>query len=215
LIELPPYTAGPQSVPTGRNRPGPGGVIAQMRMVTATRGLAATAMALLLVACGGSKSNPGRGNSRTTTGRSAGNGTANGAAMPCIPTPIHHGAPPTWTAAAWSDSSPGFTVPYALASRNAAAAFLFSGALRAGHPTNPANKVLWVVRFPRDGHPLEITARLSTDPSQVVRISRPADSSPGEIYPSYVDLPTAGCWRLELAWDTHRASVEVQVRSAS
>jgi hypothetical protein len=69
-----------------------------------------------------------------------------------------------------------------------------------------------VVRFPRDGHPLVIAARLASDPSRVVRITRPADSSPGEIYPSYVDLPTPGCWRLSLSWGTHRAHLDVQVR---
>lgn len=78
-------------------------------------------------------------------------------------------------------------------------------------PDNPSNKILWIVRFPRDGHSLEITSRLAGDPSQVVRISRPADSSPGEIYPSAVDLPRPGCWRLQLAWGSHRASIDVQV----
>jgi hypothetical protein len=92
---------------------------------------------------------------------------------------------------------------------------LFAPTLRAGHPTNPANKVLWVVRFPRDGHPLTVTARLSTDRRQLVRIRRPADSSPGEIYPSYIDLPKPGCWRLALAWGTHRASVDIQVKPAA
>lgn len=106
-----------------------------------------------------------------------------------------------------SDPSPGFSVPYALASGDAAGAFLFAPRLRAGHPDNPANKVLWVVRSPRDRHTLTITARLSRDPREVVQFSRPADSSPGEIYPSYVDLPKPGCWRLSLAWGpTARAS---------
>jgi hypothetical protein len=102
-------------------------------------------------------------------------------------------------------------MPYALASNDAAGAFLFAGPLRAGHPDNPANKILWIVRFPRRGHTLKITARLSTNPQDVVHIQRPADSSPGEIYPSYVDLPKPGCWRLSLAWGPHRATIDVQV----
>lgn len=156
--------------------------------------VAACAATLLLSACGGSHARPtaGRGQS-------------------CAPAPILHRAPPPWSAAAWSDSS-GFAAPYALASDDAAAAFFFTPALRAGHPTDPANKVLWVVRFPRDGHPLVITARLGADPATTVRITRPADSSPGEIYPSYVDLPRPGCWRLALAWGSHRAHIDVQVR---
>jgi hypothetical protein len=83
--------------------------------------------------------------------------------------------------------------------------------LRAGHPTNPHNKVLWVVRFPREGRPLLITARRG---GRVVQIRLPPDSSPGEIYPSYVDLPTPGCWRLALAWGPHHGSLNVEVQPA-
>lgn len=83
--------------------------------------------------------------------------------------------------------------------------------LHAGHPRNPANKVLWIVRFPRDGNSLTITARLGTDRSDVVRTSWPADSSPGEIYPSIIDLPKAGCWQLSLAWGPHRARIDIEV----
>ena len=157
----------------------------------------AVGAALLLASCGGS--------GKASTRRAAASEPAR-----CVPAAIHHGAPPRWTAAAWADSSPDFRVPYALASGDAAGAFFFA-TLRAGHPDNPSNKVLWIVRFPRNGHPLEITARLGRDPAQVVRISRPADSSPGEIYPSYVDLPKPGCWHLALAWGGHRASVDVAV----
>ena len=129
-----------------------------------------------------------------------------------MPAPIHRGPPPAWTASAWA-TSPGFTVPYAVASGSAAAAFFFTRELRSGHPTNPHNKVLWVVRYPRDGHPLSISARLGKDRPEMVRISEPADASPGEIYPSYVDLPRPGCWRLGLAWGPHRAAIDVQVQA--
>jgi len=133
----------------------------------------------------------------------------------CVPTAIHGGAPPKWTAAAWSDSSPGFKLPYALASHAAAAAFFWAPTLRAGHPTNPANKVLWIVRYPRNGQPLRILARSGAGPTRTVHMSFPADSSPGQIYPSYVDLPTPGCWQLTLHWDTHVASLSINVHPAS
>ncbi len=131
------------------------------------------------------------------------------AAAGCVPTPIVHGTPPAWSNAAWSMSSQPVTVPYALASGGVAMAVEAVGSIRAGHPTNPTNKVLWVMRLPRQGKPLEITARQG---GRVVRINRPADSSPGEIYPSFVDLPTPGCWRLTLAWNRHRASINVNVQ---
>lgn len=185
-----------------------------MRARTATGRATATATVLFLAACGGSLSAPAP-RTHPTTSRTATIAPRANRGPSCNPAPIVAGALPAWTAAAWSDSSPGLTVPYALATGNAAAAFFFAPTLRAGHPTNPTNKVLWVVRFPRDGHPLTITARLSTNQSEVMRITRPADSSPGEIYPSYVDLPKPGCWRLELAWGTHRASLDVQVRPGS
>jgi hypothetical protein len=133
----------------------------------------------------------------------------------CVAAPVHRGRPPAWTASAWADSSPGFTAPYALASNDTAAAFFFADPLRAGHPTNPSNKVLWVVRFPRDGKPLDIIARRPAGSSRVVRIHRPADSGPGEIYPSYVDLPESGCWQLTLAWGVHRASIDVEIQGAA
>lgn len=156
---------------------------------------------LALAACGGSAQTATRSTQRVA---------AEGAG-PCAPAALHRGAPPAWTATAWADSSPGLRIPYALASGDAAAAFFFAPKLRAGDPSNPANKILWVVRFPRNGNPLDITARLGRDPAKVVRISRPADSSPGEIYPSYIDLPTPGCWHLGLAWGSHRANVDVRV----
>jgi hypothetical protein len=130
----------------------------------------------------------------------------------CVATRVHRGAPPAWTAPAWADSSPGFTLPYALSSGDAAAAFFFANPLRAGHPTNPHNKILWVVRYPRNGKPLNIVARSPTDPGKTVRASWPADSEPGEIYPSYVDLPKPGCWELTLSWDTHTAHLDLQVQ---
>lgn len=133
----------------------------------------------------------------------------------CAPAPIDTGAPPNWTATAWADSSPGSGLPYAVASRDAAAAFMFADPLRAGHPTNPSNKVLWVVRYPRNGKPLIIDARWGRDPSIHVRSRWPADSSPGEIYPSGIDLPHPGCWKLALTWGPHHASINLQVQPRS
>ena len=128
----------------------------------------------------------------------------------CVSSPILRGAPPNWSRAAWSDSSPGFRLPYALASGDSAAAFLWVR-LRAGNPSNPANKVLWVTRYPRNHSPLRISARWSRDPSIATHSLWPADSSPGQIYPSYINLPKAGCWHLTLRWNGHVASINLDV----
>ena len=136
-----------------------------------------------------------------------------GAAGGCTPTAIHRGTLPAWTAPAWADSSPGFRLPYALASGDSAAAFFWVD-LRAGDPSNPANKLLWVMRYARRGTPLRILARWGGDPAVSVRSSWPADSSPGEIYPSYLNLPRAGCWALTIRWSSHAARLAVQIAPA-
>ena len=170
--------------------------------------LIASASALLLAGCGGQSARSHSTRSSTSTGVRT---VAASDPARCRPASLHHGRPPGWTAAAWSDSSPGFTIPYALSAGDAAGAFFFANPVRAGHPTNPANKILWIVRFPRNGNPLRITAHFGADPSLIVRASWPADSEPGEIYPSYLDLPRPGCWSLTLAWGKHRTSIDVRV----
>jgi hypothetical protein len=104
----------------------------------------------------------------------------------CGATQLYRGALPAWTAPAFRDSSPGPPAwPHALSFHSTVAAILFAHPLRAGKPTNPANKVLWIMEFP-------------------------AASSPGEIYPSYVNVPTAGCWRLVLHWAGHTDQIDLR-----
>jgi hypothetical protein len=92
---------------------------------------------------------------------------------------------------------------------DSAAGFLFARPLRSGHPENPANKILWVVRTPRRGSALQLAGRPLGAAGPTVQQSQPADSSPGEIYPSIVDVPTPGCWRFTLRWATGRAEVDL------
>jgi hypothetical protein len=180
-----------------------------------TVGAVAAALILLLAGCGAS-GRQGAASTAAPTSTSAPAKAAQaggGAAGPCTPAPIHHGAPPGWTAPAWSSSSGPLRIPYALASGEVAAAFFFAR-LRAGHPDNPANKVLWVVQAPREGQPLVIQASTARSPGRTVVIRQEAGSGPGNIYPSSVDLPTPGCWRLALRWGVHRATIDVTVRPA-
>jgi hypothetical protein len=80
---------------------------------------------------------------------------------------------------------------------------LFVHPLRAGTPENPANKILWIVRQPRQGQPLHISARPVGFSARRVTTSWPANSSPGEIYPSIDNVPRPGCWRFTLRWAGH------------
>ncbi len=97
-----------------------------------------------------------------------------------------------------------------MASPAVAAGFLFGYPLRAGHPDNPSNKVLWVVRVPRDGSPLTITGHPAGATTPSIESSWPDNASPGEIYPSGVDVPQPGCWHFNLAWAGHHATVDLE-----
>ena len=87
---------------------------------------------------------------------------ASAGAVPCSPAAIHHGAPLPGPPPPGQIRARGSPCPTRSRPGNAAAPFFFAPTLRAGHPTNPANTVLWVVRFPRDGGH---TARASTSES--------------------------------------------------
>ena len=103
-------------------------------------------------------------------------------------------------------------VPYAVAHPATAAGFIFGYPL---HMPNAdigySNKILWVVGVPRtgdlviDGVPFGKTA-----PS--VHYSFPANSSPGEIYPSGVDVPEPGCWAFTLRFAGQTAQIELAYR---
>jgi hypothetical protein len=118
------------------------------------------------------------------------------------------GGVPAWLDDAGGHNNPDF-LPYVIAVPQQAAGFIFGYPLRSGHPDNPTNKILWVVGLPRDGSSLVMTAHPLRTTSPVVALSQPDDSSPGEIYPSIVDVPTPGCWHFELAWAGHHAAVDL------
>jgi hypothetical protein len=70
------------------------------------------------------------------------------------------------------------------------------------------NKVLWIVREPRNGSDLVLTLRPVAGGAPVTVRETP-NSSPGEIYPSIVDVPAPGCWQVVAEWDGHRATLEL------
>jgi hypothetical protein len=114
--------------------------------------------------------------------------------------------PPGWTIAARPPSG----VPFALSEQGNVTAILFGSPLRSGRPIGHRNKILWIVRAPRHGRSLHVTARLLHRGSPTVRLAVAADAAPGEIYPSVVDVPTPGCWHVTLAWDGHRAALDLR-----
>jgi len=122
----------------------------------------------------------------------------------CGPRPLLRGDVPSWTASA----NPPALV-YVLGRHQQIAGFLFGFPLMAGHPEPFADKILWVVRSNRHGAPLRLTGHPLNAATPVVRSSWPANSSPGNIYPSDIEVPSPGCWRFTLTWHRHADTVDL------
>ena len=118
------------------------------------------------------------------------------------------GAQPTWLDTAGAHNNPA-GVPYVIATPAIAAGFVFGHPLTAGR-TSPANKILWVVGMPRGGSALEIRVKPSDAGTPAITLSVAADSGPGEIYPSVVDVPSPGCWYFDLRWAGHEAGLQLR-----
>jgi hypothetical protein len=118
------------------------------------------------------------------------------------------GGIPAWLDAAGAQNNPS-GLPYVLASPTNAAGFVFGYPLTAGPQQNHGNKILWVVGTPRNGSSLEITGRPLSALTPVVHVTQAANSSPGEIYPTIVDVPKPGCWHFDLAWAGNKTSVDL------
>src|SRR5579884_1033633 len=113
----------------------------------------------------------------------------------CGTTKLYRGPAPARTAQ--SNPPTDSALPYAVAADGIAIGFLFRYPLLAGHPTNPRNKILWIVRTPGSG--LVVRATPLHAAAHAVTITLP-DNTGAEIYPSYVDVPAAGCWHITLHW---------------
>jgi hypothetical protein len=122
----------------------------------------------------------------------------------CASSPASVAAPPDWTASAKVSRG-----PFVLSHEANLVGYLFVTPLRAGQPTNPANKILWVVKTPRNGQPLKLELRRMDGTGEPVSQIELADSGPGEIYPSIVDVPSAGCWQVQAGWNGHLATLEL------
>jgi hypothetical protein len=121
----------------------------------------------------------------------------------CGGTSIITGPPPGWNPqpAGFSQQPP--SLPYVVGGRDSVMGYLWARPLYTPESPSHSNKVLWYVRYPRDGMPLHVTGHLNADPRQAMSATFPADSSPGEIYPSDMTVPAPGCWSLTLRWNKH------------
>jgi len=126
----------------------------------------------------------------------------------CGSTALYRGASLAWTRSAGGPME----LVQATGHEGDVVAYLFGYPLRAGHPVDPANKILWVVRLPRDGSNLTVFGHPLGTTATGVTQQLPPDSSPGEIYPSIVDVPLPGCWEFALRWHGHVDTVELPYR---
>jgi hypothetical protein len=124
------------------------------------------------------------------------------AARTC-PTPLATGPLPDWAATAKAPD-----LPHALGGKGQIVGVVWVTP-RSPQDSNASTKVLWISRVPRDGAPLRITATPLGLAAPLVRVEEPASSGPGEIYPSIVEVPFAGCWHVELAWGPNTDSVDL------
>jgi hypothetical protein len=119
-------------------------------------------------------------------------------------------APSTAAVPSWADSAnPPSAIPHVISPDGNVVAILFGDPLAVG-PSDKQNKILWIVRQPRDGRPLKITATLPGSNEKPEHLTFPANSGPGEIYPSYVNVPKPGCWHVALSWDGHQSAVNLE-----
>ncbi|MGH2406448.1 MAG: hypothetical protein ACRDF7_00020 [Candidatus Limnocylindrales bacterium] len=81
------------------------------------------------------------------------------------------------------------------------------------HGPNDGTKVLWISHG-QQAERLTIVAHPLDASSPVVRFDFPAALSPSGNYPSGIDLPSPGCWRLELTLGTARATMDLIVAPA-
>jgi hypothetical protein len=106
---------------------------------------------------------------------------------------------PNWARAGFSPA--GLHTAHVLSQHGQIIAVLFVN-LRVHQSTGTHNKVLWVAR---GGYgPLHIRARLDGTSRT---ITRELPNGPG---PSYLNMPAAGCWQMNLTWSGYHDSIALQ-----
>lgn len=118
------------------------------------------------------------------------------------------GVLPVWTRGGFSNPRP--RMHYELGRAREIAAILWADPLLFPPPSDHNNKILWVSRREPDapGFALWIHAQrmigIRTVGSPVTRV---VAGGPG---PSIINLPAAGCWRINLAWSGSRDTLDLQ-----
>lgn len=148
----------------------------------------------------------------TATTGSAATAKASPATGPCRPNVVTDRDLPVWARTGFHGS---FKVPHSVGRNGQIVAVLFGNPLQAPAGSERANKILWVPRTTPPSQPLVIVAQRIAPPARTPvwpardqpTVRRQLDLGPG---PSIVDMPSAGCWRLSLAWAGRRDSIDLE-----
>ncbi|GAB4049869.1 hypothetical protein GCM10028775_19940 [Catellatospora paridis] len=111
-----------------------------------------------------------------------------------------NGPLPDWADAGFSGDAVAMHV---IGVRGDIAAVLFGHPLTVDRKDGASNKILWVSREATEPGTLTIKARPEGTGEPVLREVK---GGPG---PSIIDLPQAGCWRLELSWPGHTDTMDL------
>lgn len=120
---------------------------------------------------------------------------------------VLHGVLPAWARSGFSEAKP--RMAHELGKNSQIIAILWADPLLSPPPIDHNNKILWVSHaalLPRS--PLVITAqRMSGTQLLGAPVTRTLGGGPG---PSIVNLPAAGCWRLNLSWSGHQDTLDLR-----
>ena len=130
------------------------------------------------------------------------------ATIPACRSEVRDGVLPVWARAGFREARPRMRYELGAAGRIAAILFVPLNSPAAAHRNN---KILWVSHVStRPGSALRIVAQRMTgtrrDGAAVVR------AVPGGPGPSIINLPSPGCWRLELRWSGWTDRLDLQYR---
>ncbi|MDG4781653.1 hypothetical protein O7614_18530 [Micromonospora sp. WMMD961] len=151
------------------------------------------------------------GCSTTTSGGSAAPAVATAAATTTSAAAgcgsrVETGSLPDWADAGFHGDA---RVPHVFGAKGDIVAVLFAHPLRQHRKDGSNNKILWVAQAsttspdPTAPATLVITATLDgTDTT----VTREVAGGPG---PSIIDVPQAGCWRLDLRWSGHTDTMDL------
>jgi hypothetical protein len=168
------------------------------------RGIALVSSCLLLTGCTGSPKSGGPAPSTSAARAAAADPAASQVPGGCGSTPMRMGPLPGWTGSAHPPD-----LPSVMSHEGNLVGVVFGYPLLSpASATGRQNKILWIAREPRGGSELKLTLRPEAG-GDAVQTSEPSGASPGEIYPSIVDVPAAGCWSVVAEWNGHRATLEL------